>query len=548
MKREHALDQPSLLTANNHLLNRRYILVTFNYHHALVPILTQRRQTIRPRAVESVSVRYCSSSIEEDVPSPIIAVLCMIQDRNAGRIGRMPDLSDLEEDAHMNRNRKCNPAVILTAYRNHPDFAAMCREAGRLLARGVDAETVQHQIASRYGPPQDMPKQTLRQHPQPLTIVGPNLIDPSAVVQIRTALRLPPAIRGALMPDAHHGYALPVGGVVAYDRAVAPYQVGVDIGCRMHLSIFAGITPADAQHEQAHLLDTLVRCTVFGVGVPAKQDRERDHVILSDPRWLATPLLRELHEVAKLQIGTSGGGNHFAEIVVGEWLDTGNPFVGLLTHSGSRGVGAKIAKHYADLAERETAVVAQGIPRTYGWFSTESEAGQAYLMSMQLAGDYARANHEVIHRRVVQALGVTVACVVENHHNFAWTQPDGSVIHRKGATPAAAGELGIIPGSMATASYIVEGLGCADTLASASHGAGRRFSRAEATRQITREAAEIAVREAGVLVRGLTVDESPLAYKDIEEVIAAQVVAGMIRPVARMKPLVVIMSGSDGED
>lgn len=444
--------------------------------------------------------------------------------------------------------KKTNPADLLTAYRTHPAFAAMCREAGRMLADGADAATVLRRIAERYGPPAEASKQTLRERPQPLALVGPDLIDPAAIDQIRTALRLPPAIRGALMPDAHHGYALPVGGVVAYDRAVAPYQVGVDIGCRMHLSVFAGITPEDAQREQARLLAVLARCTVFGVGVPAKRDRERDHSILSDPRWRATVLLRELHEVATLQIGTSGGGNHFAEIVVGEWLDTGKPFVGLLTHSGSRGVGAKIAKHYADLAERETAAVAKGIPRTYGWLSTEREAGQEYLFAMRLAGDFARANHEVIHRRVAQALRLKVAQVVENHHNFAWTQPDGSVVHRKGATPAAAGELGIIPGSMATASYIVEGLGREDTLHSASHGAGRRFSRSEAIRQITPETAEAVVRAAGVLVRGLAVDESPLAYKDIEAVIAAQITAGVIRPVARMRPLVVIMAGGEGED
>jgi tRNA-splicing ligase RtcB len=314
----------------------------------------------------------------------------------------------------------------------------------------------------------------------------------------------------------------------------------------MHLSIFAELTPDDARRDRQLLLETLSKVTVFGIGSPKKP--VADHPILADSRWRATKLLRELHELARVQIGTSGGGNHFAEIVIGEWLTNGQPFVGLLTHSGSRGVGARIANYYAELADRETAVIAKGIPRTYGWLSTEREAGQEYLLAMRLAGDFARANHEVIHARFARALGLKVTQVIENHHNFAWEQPDGTVIHRKGATPAEAGVLGIIPGSMATASYIVEGLGDKATLASAAHGAGRRFSRAEARRTITPAMAAAVVREAGVLVRGLAVDESPLAYKDIESVMEVQIAAGLIRPVARMRPLVVIMSGTAGED
>ncbi len=435
-------------------------------------------------------------------------------------------------------------AQLLADYTDHPAFRAMCRMAKRLMKEGVNPATVRQAIAEQYGPPPAALR--LRDQPQPLKIIGEHLVEPGAIEQIRTALRLPPAIRGALMPDAHQGYALPVGGVIAYDRAVAPYQVGVDIGCRMHLSIFAGLTPADAQRDRQHLLDTISRVTVFGIGSPKRP--VADHPVLADPRWRATKLLRELHELAKLQIGTSGGGNHFAEIVIGEWLADGTPFVGLLTHSGSRGVGARIANYYAELADRETAVIAKGIPRTYGWLSTETEAGQEYLLAMRLAGDFARANHEVIHARFSKALGVSVARVIENHHNFAWELPNGTVIHRKGATPAEAGVLGIIPGSMATASYIVEGLGNQTALASAAHGAGRRFSRAEARRTISPAMAAEVVRQAGVTVRGLTVDESPLAYKDIEAVMEVQIAAGLIRPVARMRPLVVVMSGTAGED
>ncbi len=436
------------------------------------------------------------------------------------------------------------PAQLLADYAEHPSFREICRVAKRLLKEGVDPTAVRQEIAARYDPPPAIAR--LRDQPQPLKIIGAHLIEPGAIEQIRTALRLPPAVRGALMPDAHQGYALPVGGVIAYDRAVAPYQVGVDIGCRMHLSILSGMTPEDAQRNRHHLLETITKVTVFGIGSPKRP--VADHPVLADRRWQATKLLRELRDLARLQIGTSGGGNHFAEIVVGEWLADGKTFVGLLTHSGSRGVGAKIARHYAELADRETARFARGIPRTYGWLSTETEVGQEYLLAMRLAGDFARANHEVIHARFSKALGAPVERVIENHHNFAWEERNGLVIHRKGATPAGAGELGIIPGSMTTNSYIVEGLGASDALSSASHGAGRRFSRSEARRAITPAMAAALVREAGVLVRGLAVDESPLAYKDIETIMEVQIAAGLIRPLARMRPLVVVMSGTEGED
>ncbi len=450
----------------------------------------------------------------------------------------------INDSSRNEKGKMMKAAQLLADYVDHPAFREMCRAAKQMLKEGVEPQVVRQQIAARYGqPPVEL---RLRDQPQPLTIIGEHLVEPGAIDQIKTALRLPPAIRGALMPDAHQGYALPVGGVIAYDRAVAPYQVGVDIGCRMHLSIFAGITPDDARRDRQHLLDTITKVTVFGIGSPKKP--VADHPVLADSRWRATKLLRTLHEVAKLQIGTSGGGNHFAEIVIGEWLDTHQPFVGLLTHSGSRGVGAQIARHYAEIADRETAAIARGIPKTYGWLSTETEAGQEYLLAMRLAGDFARANHEVIHARFAKALGLTVERVIENHHNFAWEQPDGTVIHRKGATPAEAGVLGIIPGSMATASYIVEGLGDKASLSSAAHGAGRRFSRSEARRTITPAMAAAVVREAGVLVRGLAVDESPLAYKDIETVMQVQIAAGLIRPVAKMRPLVVVMSGEEGED
>lgn len=165
---------------------------------------------------------------------------------------------------------------------------------------------------------------------------------------------------------------------------------------------------------------------------------------------------------------------------------------------------------------------------------------------MELCGDYARACHEVIHAAFARRARLMPAAVVQHAHNFAWREGD-LVVHRKGATPAGAETLGVIPGSMASPSYLVEGLGAEGSLSSASHGAGRRGSRAEARGTISLRAAQRLLAERDVLVAGLSVEEAPQAYKDIERVLALQVAAGLVRPLARMRPVAVVMAGEDGD-
>ena len=252
------------------------------------------------------------------------------------------------------------------------------------------------------------------------------------------------------------------------------------------------------------------------------------------------------------QLGTSGSGNHFAELVVGETIASQSSttlpeqFCGLLTHSGSRGVGFALANAYIRLAAQETAGRAQ-VPRMYEWLDLDGEAGQEYWQAMELAGAFAQANHEVIHQLFVRRSGLTPLTVIQNHHNFAWRHGD-VVVHRKGATPAEAGVLGVIPGSMASPSYIVEGLGEPDSLASASHGAGRNGSRTAARNSIALKDVRQLLKQRDVLVEGLSVDESPQAYKDIERVMNIQVAAGLVQPLARMRPVAVIMAGESGDD
>jgi tRNA-splicing ligase RtcB len=266
-------------------------------------------------------------------------------------------------------------------------------------------------------------------------------------------------------------------------------------------------------------------------------------------RWQLTTQLRGLQARAAEQLGTSGSGNHFAELVIGERLDPASDlpatFCGLLTHSGSRKVGHAIATAAIRLAAQETRQVAQ-VPKLYEWLSLDSEAGQEYWQAMELAGDVARANHQVIHAAFARRARLRPLPVIENHHNFAWRDGD-RVLHRKGATPAEAGTLGVIPGSMASPSYIVEGLGNPDALHSAAHGAGRVGSRTQARNTIAIAAVRQLLAQQDVLVEGLSVDEAPQAYKDIERVMQLQVAAGLVRPLARMRPIAVIMAGEKGD-
>jgi tRNA-splicing ligase RtcB len=199
-------------------------------------------------------------------------------------------------------------------------------------------------------------------------------------------------------------------------------------------------------------------------------------------------------------------------------------YTALLSHSGSRGLGTEIARRYSAIAREQCK-----LPREAGhfaWLDMDSEAGQAYWMSMNLAGDYAKACHERIHSNLCKALGLKMLATVDNHHNFAWkeTLSDGkeAIVHRKGATPAHSGESGIIPGSMTTPGYLVQGKGDVQSLNSASHGAGRAMSRQKAKENFTQSALKKILMQEGVQLIGGSVEEAPLAYKDIERVMDFQ--------------------------
>jgi tRNA-splicing ligase RtcB (3'-phosphate/5'-hydroxy nucleic acid ligase) len=392
----------------------------------------------------------------------------------------------------------------------------------------------------------------LLKNPIPFPIWGREHIDEGAVTQMNNAMQLPVTVSGALMPDAHVGYGLPIGGVLATENVVIPYAVGVDIACRMRLSIYE-VSPHLLGQKKGTFENSLWNETAFGMGSKWTGSKKAQHAVLDDPAWLGTRQLKTLKDTAMNQLGTSGTGNHFVEwgsFKLDEPMFGLQPgeYLALLSHSGSRGVGARIADRFSKLAMEKHPDIDRSV-RQLSWLSLDSEDGQEYWLSMELAGRFASANHYIIHQRVAAAVGLKEAAVVENHHNFAWKEklPDGRnvIVHRKGATPAGEGVLGVIPGSMADAGYVVRGKGVGSSLSSASHGAGRRMSRTVAINSISRSARDEYLKERGVTLLGGGIDESPQAYKQIDEVIAAQ--NDLVDIIGRFTPKIVRMADEPGD-
>ncbi|MCA9922166.1 MAG: RtcB family protein [Anaerolineales bacterium] len=391
-----------------------------------------------------------------------------------------------------------------------------------------------------------------RTKPAPYRIWGEGL-DHNAIQQIENAVQLPVAVRGALMPDAHLGYGLPIGGVLATRNAVIPYAVGVDIACRMKMSVL-DMSPHTLKGEQKRLANALNNETRFGMGVAFNRGERRDHEVL-EADWGVSPITSRMKDKAWAQLGTSGSGNHFVEFgvleVMNEAIGLAKGFyLALLSHSGSRGVGAQVANHYSRLAMDLHRELPKQL-RHLAWLDLKSEAGQEYWAAMELMGQYAKANHACIHKHVVKALGAKVLLDIENHHNFAWKEMhDGEIVivHRKGSTPAGDGVIGIIPGSMGAPGYVVRGKGNAASLNSAAHGAGRRMSRRQAIKSFTWHEVKKYLRERDVTLISAGLDEVPMAYKDIETVMDAQ--ADLVEKLARFDPRLVKMApaGEKPED
>ena len=400
-------------------------------------------------------------------------------------------------------------------------------------------------------PEKDMPFYSLRDEALPYQVFGEAGIGKNALDQMEVAMKLPVTVAGALMPDAHQGYGLPIGGVLATEAdKIIPYAVGVDIACRMSLSVF-DIESTYLEQRKPTFKNYLGEHTYFGIA--AKNDQPLEDAIWEHPGWNTIPFVKSLLAKAQKQIGTSGTGNHFVEWGFLEVLENSadlaylpkGKYVALLSHSGSRGFGANIANHYTQLAREMT-----GLPREaqhLAWLDLATAEGQEYWIAMNLAGAYAQACHQQIHRRLAKALGKKPLLTIENHHNFAWKEqlPNGQevMVHRKGATPAHKGELGIIPASMLEPGFIVRGRGEKAALQSASHGAGRAMSRRKARNTFTMHEIKKQLQQKGIKLMGGDVDESPGAYKNINEVMNAQ--QDLVDILARFIPRVVRMAEAE---
>jgi tRNA-splicing ligase RtcB (3'-phosphate/5'-hydroxy nucleic acid ligase) len=380
-------------------------------------------------------------------------------------------------------------------------------------------------------------------------------LEADAVRQMANACALPVAVAGALMPDAHVGYGLPIGGVLATENAVIPYAVGVDIACRMKLTVYdrkANIIPGQ-RDRLANIIESETR---FGIGAEFK-DR-RDHDVMDDD-WSVSPVTKHLRDKAWKQLGTSGSGNHFVEFGAFTVADDslGFPpgeYLALLSHSGSRGTGAQVCDVYSKRAMARRS----GLPKELkhlAWLTLDEADGEEYWNAMNLMGRYAAANHELIHKHIAKKVGARVMLDIENHHNFAWKEThvvNGGkkelIVHRKGATPAGAGVLGIIPGSMASPGFLVRGKGEPASLCSASHGAGRVMSRKKALQSFTWSGTRKLLKERGVDLLSAGLDEVPGVYKDIHTVMAAQ--TDLVEVLGRFDPKLVKMSpaGEKAED
>jgi tRNA-splicing ligase RtcB len=359
-------------------------------------------------------------------------------------------------------------------------------------------------------------------------------IDPKAIHQMYEAMKHPSVVRGALMPDAHLGYSLPIGGVALTDGMVFPAWVGYDIGCGM-CAVPTTFTKAEIKYSRHEIFSDIYKEIPVGYNHNSKAV-EWDGL----DKFEHSNLLKEMwvEHNAPMQLGTLGGGNHFIEI--GQDLDT--KVIWVIIHSGSRGFGYKTAQRYMQMAS-PTGKASEG-----NWgFEINSIEGTNYWKDLNFCLEFALENRLEMLRRIEKVLRLWSDYdgvfdwdnVINRNHNHATYAPDGSgIIHRKGATHAELGMGGVIPGNMRDGSFIVEGLGNPEGLWSSSHGAGRVLGRKKAKETLDVKDFKETMKKNDILakVEKDTLDESPFAYKDIYEVMELQ--SGLVSITAQVKPLI----------
>jgi tRNA-splicing ligase RtcB len=375
-------------------------------------------------------------------------------------------------------------------------------------------------------------------------------VDEGALRQIKNCAKT--ADHVALMADHHLGYAVPIGGVVAYTESISPSGVGYDIACGNKV-IMTDAHAGDVRRDISKIMDEVFRVVSFGVG-RRNQDERVDHALFDDPAW-SLKAVKPLKEMARQQLGTVGSGNHYVDIFSDE---ADHIWIGV--HFGSRGLGHKTATFFLNAAGAKDGMEVD--PCVIG---AASDLGIDYLECMKLGGRYAYAGRDWVCDRVARILGASVIEEVHNHHNFAWREEHGGRmlwVVRKGATPAFPGQRGFVGGTMGENSVILEGiesdLAC-QSLYSTIHGAGRVMGRMEAKGKVDRKTGEVKrpgkvtqammdgwVCGAHVELRGAGVDESPHYYKRLPEVLNEH--AGTVRVLHTLTPIGVAMAGKNEFD
>lgn len=364
-----------------------------------------------------------------------------------------------------------------------------------------------------------------------------NMLEEEALRQFESAMQQPFVVKGALMPDAHAGYSLPIGAVIATDGVVVPAWVGYDIGCGM----CALPTSFDANAVRSNaraIFDDIYKSVPVGFCHNQSDTEWPEGEQL--PRTAATQAIFDKNGLR--QIGSLGGGNHFAEVGVDEI-----GMVWIIIHSGSRGIGHSVASHYMRLASGD----GKAREGHFG-FSVNSQHGRDYIADMQFCLALALENRREIAGRIESSIRQHCngtgnwSLLINRNHNHAEAgmipSPDNLNsdelvwIHRKGATHAEDGMMGVIPGNMRDGSFIVRGRGNPDALWSSSHGAGRVLGRKEAQRTLSMAKFELAMIDVVARVDVSTLDESPYAYKDIFSVMQQQ--SDLVEVVAHVRPII----------
>ncbi|CAA2136988.1 RNA-splicing ligase RtcB [Hyphomicrobium sp. ghe19] len=369
----------------------------------------------------------------------------------------------------------------------------------------------------------------------PLTVIGEH--DAATVAQMRNCMGVGNAVAGVICADGHLGYAQPVGGVIAYEKQISISGVGFDIGCG-NMAVRLDTRFEEIESRIGSITKDIARIVSFGIG---RSNNERvEHELFDDSNaWKASDM-EAYRQKAVNQIGTVGSGNHYVDLMRDE---AGYVWIGV--HFGSRGLGHTSATRYLKAAGGKDGM---NVPPAV--VDEDSELGQRYIAAMELAGRYSYAGREWVVERVRQIIGGMVTDMVHNHHNYAWREThDGRDLWvvRKGATPAFPGQRGFVGGSMGDDAVILEGVDSPEakaSLYSTVHGAGRLFGRKEAKRRFSRVEMDAWLQRRGVTLVGADLDESPMAYRRLDEVLAYH--ATSTRVLHRLTPFAVVMAG-EGE-